>query len=122
MSLDRISNSGLQANLRAVENAAHNISQVGVEAPVLLRTRFRAEPAPPSGPGGVRAETEALTPRRTSGGPVLNPEIQESFVRDDVDLVQELTDTLVARRGFQASLAVERASRSFVEATLNLGA
>ena len=120
MALDRIAASGVQAHARAAENAAHNISQVNVEAPVLLRTRFRAD-APPV--GGVRAETEVEAPERRAGGsPVLNPEIQESFVREDVDLVQEFTDLLVARRGFQANLASERASRSFLEATLNLRA
>ncbi|HEU5315952.1 MAG TPA: hypothetical protein VFX49_07555 [Chloroflexota bacterium] len=123
MALDRIATSGAQAHLRAAENAAHNISQLNVEQPVLLRTRFRSEAPAPAGPGGVRAETEiAAPPRRPAGGPVLSPEIRESFVRDDVDLVQELTDALIARRGFQANLAAQRASRSFLEATLNLAA
>jgi hypothetical protein len=121
MSLDRIATSGLQAHLRLAENAAHNVSQLGVGEPVLLRTRFQAQA--PHGTGGVRAETEIrLATRPTSSGPVLSPDIHESLVRDDVDLVQELTDTFIARRGFQANLAAQRASRSFLDATLNLAA
>jgi flagellar basal-body rod protein FlgC len=123
MALDRIATSGLQAHLRAAENAAHNVSQVNVEEPALLRTRFRAGTPPPAGGGGVRAETEVERPEsRPSSAPVLHPDIQESFVRDEVDLVQEFTDLLVAQRGFQANLATERASRSFFDATFNLSA
>ena len=121
VALQNISASGVRAHLKAADSAAHNIAQLGVDAPELLRTHFRAEPSPP---GGVRAETEvrpSSQPPRSST-PVLSPELRESFVRDDVDLVQEFTDLLVARRGFQANLAAERASRSFLEATLNLSA
>ncbi|MGI8423676.1 MAG: hypothetical protein ACR2NO_06135 [Chloroflexota bacterium] len=123
MALDRIASSGLRAQLRAVDNAAHNIAQLNVAAPELLRTRFESNVAPPRGGGGVRAETElraSSTPRTTS--PVLDPQINESLVRDEVDIVQEITNTFVARRAFQANLTVERASRSFVQAALNLGA
>jgi len=124
MALQNISASGVRAHLQAADTAAHNIAQLNVESPELLRTRFRAEPAPPAGVGGVRAETEPRPTNQTprSSSPVLSPELRESFVRDDVDLVQEFTDLLVAQRGFQANLAAERASRAFLEATLNLGA
>ena len=124
MALQQISTSGIRAHLQAAENAAHNIAQLNVESPTLLRTRFRSDAPPPSGPGGVRAETEALQPSQSnrSSAPVLSPAIQESFVRDEVDLVHEMTDLLVARRGFQANVVAERASRAFVEATLNIRA
>ncbi len=127
MALQQISTSGMRAHLQAADNAAHSIAQLNVEAPTLLRTRFRSEAPPPDGAGGVRAETEVRQPSQPdqasrSPAPVLSPEIRESFVREDIDLVQEMTDLLVARRGFQANLAAERASRSFVEATLNLRA
>src|SRR5687767_10112042 len=95
MALERIASSGIQAQLRAAENAAHNISQVNVEAPELVSTRFEASaPPPPRGAGGVRAETEA----RRSASPVLDPAVSETFVREQVDLAQELTDLLTARR------------------------
>ena len=118
MALERIASSGIQAQLRAAENAAHNISQLSVEAPHLVSTRFEAlSPAPPRG-GGVRAETEP----RPSSSPVLDPAVNETFVREQVDIVQELTDLLTAHRAFQANVAVERTYRSFTEATLNLSA
>lgn len=120
MALERIPSSGLQAQLRAVENAAHNISQVNVEAPQLVDTRFvSASPPPPRGAGGVRAETEL---RSNSRSPVLDPSVSETFVREQVDIAHELTNLLTARRAFQANLAVERTYRSFTEATLNLAA
>jgi hypothetical protein len=123
MALDRISISGLQANLRAFETSAHNVSQLNVEEPQLYRTRFEANPAPPRGGGGVRAETEPQSNSSQAGGsPVLSPELGESFVRDDVDLVQELTNAIVSQRGFQANLAAQRTASSFIEATLNLRA
>ena len=117
MALERIASSGIQAQLRAAENAAQNISQVNVERPALVSTRFEAAPRG----AGVRAETEAR-PAPRSSAPQLDPQIDESFVREQVDIVQEFTNLLTARRAFQANVAVERASRSFVEATLNLGA
>lgn len=120
MALDRISTSGLSAQSRVVENVAHNISQLNVENPLLIRTRLRSEAVPPAGPGGVRAESEMA--QRLASGPVLSPNLQESFVRDEVDLGQELTNALSARRAFDANLAVERTYRDFFEATLNLGA
>jgi hypothetical protein len=122
MALDRISTSGLQANLRAFETTAHNVSQLNVEEPQLYRTRFESNPPPPRGGGGVRAQTERVTPNASQdgGSPVLSPEVGESFVRDQVDLVQEFTDAIVAQRGFQANLAAQRTARSFMEATLNL--
>ena len=118
MALDRISTSALRAQTRAVDDAAHNISQIGVREAQLVRTRFESDPPPPRGPGGVRAETE----RRSPSSPVLSPDLDESFVRDDVDIAQELTNVLVARRAFQASLVVQRASHAFFDATLNIGA
>lgn len=117
MALERIAGSGIQAQLRAAENAAHNISQVSVEAPQLVSTRFEASPRG----AGVRAETEPRQVPRSSV-PRLDPQIDESFVREQVDIVQEFTNLLTARRAFQANVAVERASRSFVDATLNIGA
>ena len=116
MALERIAGSGIQAQLRAVDNAAHNISQVNVEAPQLVSTRFEASPRG----AGVRAETEPRQASRPST-PRLDPQIDEAFVRE-VDIVQEFTNLLTARRAFQANVAVERASRSFLDATLNLGA
>jgi hypothetical protein len=121
MAVEQIAASGVRAQMRAVENAAHNVSQLHVSDPILVRTRFESEAPPPRGAGGVRAETE-LVPSRTSAGPVLSPEIEDSLVTEGVDLVQQLTDTLVARRAFQANLSVERASRAFIESTLNIGA
>ena len=117
MALERIASSGIQAQLRAAENAAHNVSQINVEAPQLVSTRFEAAPRG----AGVRAETEPRQAPRSST-PQLDPQVSESFVRDQVDIAQELTSLLTARRAFQANLAVERASRSFVDATLNLAA
>ena len=120
MAIDRIAGSGIQAQLRAAENAAHNISQVNVDAPQLVSTRFEsAAPAPPRGGGGVRAETEL---RSRSQSPVLDPSVNETFVREQVDIAQELTDLLTARRAFQANLAVERTYRAFPDATLTLAA
>ena len=120
MALERIASSGIQAQLRAAENAAHNLAQINVEAPQLVSTRFEAlSPAPPRGAGGVRAETE-LRQRPTS--PVLDPSVNETFVREQVDIAQELTDLLTAQRAFEANLAVERSYRAFTEATLNLTA
>ena len=119
MALERIAGTGIQAQLRAAETAAHNISQLGVEAPQLVSTRFEAlSPAPPRGGGGVRAETE-LRPRAT---PVLDPAVNETFVREQIDIAQELTDLFTAQRAFEANVAVERTYRSFTEATLNLAA
>jgi len=120
MALDRIAQSGLRAQSRVIENVAHNISQLNAREPLLIRTRLQSEASPPSGPGGVRAETE-IAPRQTTG-PLLSPDLQESFVRDEVDLGQELTNALSARRAFEANLAVERTYRDFFKATLNLGA
>ena len=118
MAIDRIASSGIQAHMRAAENAAQNISQLNVEAPQLVSTRFEAaSPSPPRGAGGVRAQTE---PRSTS--PVLDPQINETLVREQVDIAQELTDLLTAQRAFEANLAVERTYRSFTEASLNLAA
>src|SRR5688500_17685682 len=117
MALERIASSGIQAQLRAAENAAHNVSQINVESPQLVSTRFEAAPRG----AGVRAETELRQAPRSSSSH-LDPQVNESFVRDQVDIVQELTNLLTARRAFQANLAVERASRSFVDATLNLAA
>ena len=120
MAIDRIASSGIQAQLRAAENAAHNISQLNVEAPQLVGTRFEAlSPAPPRGGGGVRAETQ---PRPSLTSPVLDPAVSETFVREQVDLAQELTDLLTSQRAFEANLAVERTYRAFTEATLNLAA
>ena len=120
MALERIASSGIRAQLRAAENAAHNISQLNVEAPQLVNTRFEAaSPPPPRGAGGVRAETEN---RRSTASPVLDPAVNESFVREQVDIAQEMTDLLTAQRAFEANLAVERTYRSFTEATLNLAA
>ena len=119
MAIDRIASSGIQAQLRATENAAYNLSQIGVEAPQLVDTRFEAlSPAPPRGGGGVRAETEP----RPSQTPVLDPAVNEAFVREQVDIAQEVTDLLTAQRAFEANLAVERTYRAFTEATLNLAA
>ena len=116
MALERIASSGIQAQLRAAENAAHNVSQINVDAPQLVSTRFETGPRG----AGVRAETELRQAPRSS--PQLDPQVSESFVRDQVDIVQEFTNLLTARRAFQANVAVERASRSFVDATLNLAA
>jgi flagellar basal body rod protein FlgC len=119
MAIDRIASSGIQAQLRAVENAAHNVAQIGVEAPQLVDTRFEALAlAPPRGGGGVRAETEL----RQSQAPVLDPGVNEAFVREQVDIAQEMTDLLTAQRAFEANRAVERTYRAFTEATLNLTA
>ena len=119
MAIDRIASSGIQAQLRASENAAHNISQLNVEAPQLVRTRFEAlSPSPPRGGGGVRAETESRAP----SSPVLDPQVGETFVREPVDIAQELTNLLTAQRAFEANAAVARTYRSFTEATLNLSA
>ena len=122
MALERIASSGIQAQLRAAENAAHNVSQLNVEAPQLVSTRFEAlAPAPPRGGGGVRAET-VLRPETRSSSPVLDPQVNETFVREQVDIVQELTDLVTAQRAFEANAAVQRTYRSFTEATLNLSA
>ena len=120
MAVEQIAASGLRAQVRAVDNAAHNVSQLAVREPLLVRTRFESQAPQPR--GGVSAQTELAPSRASSGGTVLSPEIEDSFVTGGVDLVQELTDTVVARRAFQANLAVQRSSRAFIEATLDIAA
>jgi flagellar basal body rod protein FlgC len=124
MALDRIASSALRAQTRALDDVAHNVSQLGVRDAQLVRTRFESEAPPPRGPGGVRAHTDPVssTTSRASSAPLLSPEVDESFVRDDLDLAQELTNALVARHAFQINAAVHRAAGAFVEATLNIGA
>ncbi len=124
MALDRISTSALGAQTRAVDDSAHNISQLNVRDAQVVRTRFESEAPPPRGTGGVRAQTELVERRSPSApsSPFLSPELDESFVRDDVDIAQELTNVLVARRAFQANVVVQRASRAFMDATLSIGA
>jgi flagellar basal-body rod protein FlgC len=123
MATERIILSGLTAHARTFEHAAHNIAQFGVQNPMLVRTRLVSEGVA-GRPGGVRAEGEVVTPQRGSvgspSGPVLDPRVAETF--DQIDLGRELADMLVARRGFQASVAAQRAARAFMEATLSLAA
>ncbi len=124
MAINQIASSGLQAHARAVEHAAHNIAQALVDDPTLYRTRYTALGSSDR-PAGVRAEAEvvARAVERSSApgvGLVLDPRVEETFA--EVDLVQQLTDVVVARRAFQASLAVQRSSRAFIEATLNITA
>lgn len=103
-----IAATGLAAQQRLQEAAAHNIANFSSTRPARVRVSVREAAAPPpAGAGGVRAELRAELPADEAAAGL---EVDGEPVRPAIDPALEHTASVLAQRAFQANLRVVQAA------------
>lgn len=123
------SGTGLQTYHTWLDTISNNIANVNDEAPTngqVFRTHYANARAIGGNPVGTGVEITGITESKANGTITHDPsdplaDANGDVRRTDVNLSEQMTDMIMAQRGFQANAASISRAKDAYEAAINIG-